>query len=192
MHYNLREIVGIWDLGYALDKHTLYSNYIGDNEHGHPMFDTKRTEVGEALYQLKYRHDSNQVQPLAEALAKVAKERFGNIGLVIPMPASTVRPRQPVFELAKAISHLLGVNSFEGILSKKKGAALKNLSCKDEKLEALEGSFTLKDMIKGDGPWNALLVDDLFDTGASMEAACTLLKTYPKIAKIFVLTLTWK
>jgi hypoxanthine phosphoribosyltransferase len=39
---------------------------------------------------------------------------------------------------------------------------------------------------------NALVLDDLFDSGASMEAACTVLRTYAKIDKIFIAAFTWK
>ncbi|WP_454743956.1 hypothetical protein [Cupriavidus necator] len=53
MKTNLKQIFGNWDLGYALDKHTLRSTYIGDNEYGHPQFNTERSEPGEALFQLK-------------------------------------------------------------------------------------------------------------------------------------------
>jgi len=52
MKVNIRKLDGSWDLGYALHKHTLSSIYLGDNEYGHPQFDTTRSEPGEALYQL--------------------------------------------------------------------------------------------------------------------------------------------
>lgn len=56
MKTNIQSIQGPWDLGYSLDKHTLNSVYTGDNEYGHPMFDTARSESGEVLYQLKYKN----------------------------------------------------------------------------------------------------------------------------------------
>ncbi len=56
--------------------------------------------------------------------------------------------------------------------------ALKNLAGKEAKVEALKDRFTIQDGIEPQGCWNALLVDDLFDTGASMEAACAKLRTY--------------
>ena len=45
---------GPWERGYSLDKQVLHSEFIGNNQYGHPMFDTTRTEIGEAMYQLKY------------------------------------------------------------------------------------------------------------------------------------------
>jgi hypothetical protein len=62
MKVALRQIQGPWDAGWVLNKHTLSSQYIGDDDYGHARFETTRSEVGEATYQLKYRHDWSQVQ----------------------------------------------------------------------------------------------------------------------------------
>ena len=70
--------------------------------------------------------------------------------------------------------------------------ALKDLSTKADKLNALNQRLELNDQITSKGRWNALVVDDLFDTGASLEAVCQLLKAYQKINQIYVATLTWK
>lgn len=193
---NLREITGNWDKGYALDKHSVSSTITGHNEYGHPIWHTIRTEAGEATFLLKYRSDWSQVEQLAQAIVDQIVPNFQNIGLVIPVPASKPRQRQPVYEVAQSVAKKLALNSFEGIVVKAVAdaacPALKNLGSKAEKVAALEGRFSLKDTIKGEGRWNALVIDDLFDTGASMEAVCATLRTYPKIAKIFVATLTWK
>jgi len=42
-----KKIQGEWTSGYALDIHTLSSEFIGYNEYGHPHFDNKRSEMGE-------------------------------------------------------------------------------------------------------------------------------------------------
>ena len=62
------KIFGAWHQGYVLDYHTLSSDFIGHDEFGNPMFDTKRTETGELLYQLKYKRNSD----VLEALVKLA------------------------------------------------------------------------------------------------------------------------
>jgi hypothetical protein len=56
---NPKPITGNWTEGFALDFHTLSSEYIGDDEYGHPQFDTKRSDVGELLYRLKYGKDKS-------------------------------------------------------------------------------------------------------------------------------------
>ena len=91
MKNSIRKIEGNWDFGYVLDKHVLSSSYIGDNAQGHPQFDTTRTEVGEALYQLKYKHDWNQAPLLATEMAIHICPLFKDVQLLIPMPASNPR-----------------------------------------------------------------------------------------------------
>ena len=122
--------------------------------------------------------------------------RFGKIGLIVPMPASNVRAWQPVTEVAKAIATTLKVPVFENIVVAVPASGaqrqLKNMHTKEEKATALAGRFALNEAIENEGRWNALLLDDLFDTGASMEAACAVLRTYRKIAKIYAAALTWK
>ena len=88
---------------------------------------------------------------------------------------------------------LIGVPVFEGLVTKEStGKQLKDLATKAEKLEVVGNSFKVHDLIQGDGPWNALLVDDLFDTGASLEAACVAGRSFKKIRRLYVAALTWK
>ena len=196
MNANLRKIEGNWDIGYALDKHMLHSDFLGYDEHNRPRFDNHRTEAGEAVYRLKYQSDWSQVEPLADAIVEHIVPKFNPIGLVVPVPASKARARQPVYEIARAVAKRIKVGFSEDIVCKTaagNGAmALKDLTTKDEKVAALEGRFTIKDSITDEGRWNALVVDDLFDSGASMEAVCAALRTYRKINEIYVATLTWK
>ncbi len=193
---NIKKISGNWDLGFALDKHTLKSEFIGNNEFGHPQFHTTRTEAGEAIYQLKYRYDSSLIEPLAQAIVATTLPYFDQVGFVIPVPATNHRPQQPVYEIAKTIATKIKVPYFDGIVVKlpPDGAAvsLKNLVTKEQKTASLNGRLRLEKTITNDGCWNVLVVDDLFDTGATLEAVCQQLTSYEKVGKIFVATLTWK
>lgn len=192
MLVDLKNLEGPWDDGYALHKHKISSLFTGYNDAGYPTFDTTRTEPGEALFQLKYRSDWSKAAELAKAINDYIIPKFEGIGLIIPMPASTIRARQPVTEVCKELAPLVGVSVFDNtILSKASGAALKNMSDRAEKLAALTDRMKISDGIGGDGKWNALLVDDLFDSGASMEAASNALRGYAKIAKIYTVALTW-
>lgn len=193
MNVNIKEIAGNWDKGVVLDKHSKYSVITGQNEQGYNTYDTVRTDVGEALFQLKYRSDWNQVQPLAQCLYHNAYHLFENVGFIVPMAASNVRARQPVTEVAQALAQLAGVPCTTHMLLKAAGGvSLKNLNTKQEKVAAIANSFSCQEIIKKMGRWNVLVIDDLYHTGASMEAACAALRGYNKINKIYVATLTWR
>lgn len=193
MKVALRQVRGVWDAGWVLDKHSVSSVYTGDDEFGRPRFHTTRTEVGEAAFQLKYRRDWTQAKLLAQTLAEQICPKFSNVGFVVPMPASSSRARQPVTEIARELGVLMKVPVFSNLLIKSKGGKpLKDLNTKTEKLKALGDSIGINDKILNEVSGNALLVDDLFHTGASMEAACKALRECRKVGKIYVAALTWK
>lgn len=196
MQVLVRKLEGSWDLGYALHKHTLSSTYIGDDEYGHARFDTTRSEPGEALFQLKYRGDWEQVKPLAAQIKTSLLPLFGKIGLIIPMPASTARARQPVNEIANELGRLTDTPVIDNIVVKapapQGSPQLKNLHGREEKEAALQGRFSINPSITNEGCWNALLLDDLFDTGATMDAVCKALRAYKKINQIYAVAITWK
>jgi predicted amidophosphoribosyltransferase len=193
MRTHVKRLHGNWDLGFALDKHMLKSVYIGDDEYGHARFDNTRTPAGEALYQLKYEENWDQAELLAQAVHDEICRHFSGIGMVVPMPGSQYRPRQPVAEVAAHLATLLDVPMFENFLLRQRtGAKLKDMHTREDKDAALKGKITLGHTFRGDGPWNTLLLDDLHDTGASLSAACEALRTCEKIGKVFVAVLTWK
>lgn len=196
MEVRTKKIEGSWDLGYVLHKHTLSSVHLGVDEWGHDRFENTRSEPGEALYQLKYRNDWSQIEPLAAQIQKTLLPLFGKIGMIIPKPASTVRAKQPVNELAYALGRLTGTPVFDGMIVKAPAppgsSALKNLHTREQKDAALAGRITINEVIKNDGSWNALLLDDLFDTGATMDAVCQALRTYRKVNQIYAAAITWK
>ncbi|BDW96459.1 hypothetical protein MACH10_21440 [Thalassospira tepidiphila] len=196
LEVKLKEIFGNWHRGYALDKHTISSTFIGHDEYGHPQFDTLRTEVGEAVYQLKYKGKTEFIELLAEAVENHIVPLFPKIGIVIPAPASTTRYLQPVHEIAKSVAKRIGAAYFEDMVVKSPAASntqsLKDLESKAEKEEALANRFQLNECITNEGKWNALVIDDLYHTGATSEAICKILSQYTKIDNIYMAALTWR
>lgn len=192
MDVNIKQIEGVWTLGYSLDKHTLSSTPIGPNEYGHMQFDTIRPEAGEALFQLKYRSDYSQVSIIANQLHASFGDAFSTAGLVVPMPASTARNRQPVTEIAREYARLAGIPCYENLLVKTGSTVpMKDLGTREEKVSALINAFTVYDVLP-DGQYDVLIIDDLFDTGSSLEAATTVLRSYSKVGNIYVATVTRK
>ena len=180
-----------WDHAVSLDKHTVSSVPIGENEQGHMQFNTVRTAVGEAMFKLKYRQDFTQVNALAQKVADaVLGNGFPKIDIVIPMPASKSRAKQPVTEIAKQVAALLSAQFVDDLLIKVQSTGvMKDLGSYAERAAALENCFQYQNKFTS-GQKNVLLVDDLYDTGATLEAACNTLRGYSKINTLSVVALT--
>lgn len=192
MKVNVRQIKGPWDLGYSLDKHTISSTYLGDNEYGHPQYDTTRSEAGEALFQLKYRSDQSQVAVLARQMAASLGRHFTSTSFVVPMPPSKQRAIQPVTAIATQLAIKMGVLYLENLLVKKTHTAqIKDITSREDRVAALDSAYVVNEVL-GDGQYDALIIDDLYDTGSSLAAATIRLRRYRKIGKIFVATVTRK
>jgi predicted amidophosphoribosyltransferase len=190
MQINIRQIHGAWDLGYSLDKHTLSSTPIGPNEWGHMQFDTVRSEIGEALFKLKYRSDFSQVQVIAAQINQSLASHFVSSNFVVPMPASKQRERQPVTEIAREVARLMNIPCNEELLIKTtQTLPMKDIPTQQEKVEKLMSAFAINDQL-GTGPYNLLIIDDLYDTGSSLEAATRICRTCSKINKIYAATVT--
>ncbi len=192
MNVNIKQLQGAWDLGYSLDKHTTSSTPIGYNTSGHMQFDTIRPEAGEALFQLKYRSDFSQVPLISQQLVTSFSDVFSSASFIIPMPPSKVRNKQPVIEIAKEFARLKGIPCYENLLVKTGVTpSMKDIATKEEKISTLMGAFTVYDILP-QGLFDVLIIDDLFDTGSSLEAATNILRNYGKIGNIYVATVTRK
>lgn len=186
MKYRLE---GNWKKGLAFDLHTIASDYLGPDEYGHDRWDTTRSEMGELLYQLKYRHDKSAVNDIV-ALLKGIKgiEKFDAI---IPVPSTNkTRAYQPVDEIARALGAQRRVDVLVGFLEKKAGGQeLKGVDDLDERKKLLANTIVIADDkdISGD---NILLVDDLYRSGATLNAATDVLYKEAAVGSVSVLTMT--
>ncbi|MBW1776098.1 MAG: hypothetical protein JRJ54_00640 [Deltaproteobacteria bacterium] len=126
------QIPGRWRAGYVLDYHTLSSTYLGDDEYGHAMFDTKRSEVGELLYRLKYRSDKSALNELVEAAAIFVREWNPGVTILVPVPPSRLRDDQPVYLIAKRLGASIGIPvDLNGLTRVKETPELKNAGQRD-------------------------------------------------------------
>jgi predicted amidophosphoribosyltransferase len=192
MKVDVKPIIGNWDRGYTLDKHKIRSVPIGPNEQGHMQFDTLRTDVGQALYELKYgQKDASRAAPLARAIFENIYPLLKNVAAIVPMAASTTRPNQPVHLVCGHLAQMTGLNWYNNFLVKAPGGkSLKDVQGREARIAAIAGTLSISGRIPGDAPQNILVVDDLYQTGASIEAACAVLATYEKIGSIYVAALT--
>ena len=167
------EIKGNWKKGFAYDVHTLSSTYLGIDERGHEQWDTTRSEMGQLVYDLKYRGDLSTVKAIVDRLDKY--KGLETMNAIIPIPASRPRRVQPVLEIAKALGSRINVPVWTILQKKPGGAELKNIdesAQRQAKLQELMAIDTSHHAITGQ---NVLLLDDLYRSGATLRVATGLL-----------------
>jgi predicted amidophosphoribosyltransferase len=181
------KIEGKWDVGYALDLHVKSSDFLGYDELGHPQYDTTRTDLGELVYKFKYGNDKTVLDDIIRIICN--SFTFKSIDVIIPVPPSKSRVFQPVVEIAKRLGKVLGIQVLENaILKIKNTPELKNVSTFEEKYSILKNAFKIADvsLIRNK---TILLLDDLYQSGATLTAITELLKK-GGVSKVKVLTLT--
>ena len=175
------KLSGNWFEGFALDLHTLSSEFSGYDEFGHEVFDTKRSAIGALLYRLKYKSDKSSLKEILDVTVNFLSNewKISNIlDCILPVPPSISRTFQPVIEIARGISYKLQAPLNEGFLIKvKETPELKNVSDYQKRLELLTDTFATKNLsLEGK---NVLLLDDLYRSGATFNAITRVL--YEKV-----------
>lgn len=169
---NPAQVEGAWRRGWTLDLHTVSSVLIGYSASGREQFDTKRSELGELVYQLKYKGKSQAAEQIAAIMAEFFSDKptlVSHIDLVVPVPASASRPVQPVSSIASKLAKKLRKPFSASALRKtKRTPTLKSLTDLERRREALDGAFRADNaQVSGKG---VLLVDDLYRSGATANA----------------------
>ena len=187
MNLNSRPLSGGWDDGVSLDRHIVSSDFLGYNEYGHPLFDTKRTELGELLYRRKYRADRSAIAPIAQEVRDFVLKWQPSVEVIVPTLPSRKRLLQPVPEIASEAAKLLGIAIDQDSVRKiKETAELKNVEYA-KRLELLAGAYSVEaDNLRGK---EVLLLDDLYQSGATLNAFARVLRE-AGAARVFVLALT--
>ena len=182
-------IPGRWRQGFVLDYHTLGSTYLGDDEYGHPMFDTKRSDIGELLYRLKYRADVSVLAELVDATARFVRSWNPGVTVLVPVPPSRARAQQPVHLIVEALGKAMGIPvDLNGVARVKEIPELKNVYAYDERLRLLDGAHKVKASVVGGQ--KVLLFDDLYRSGATMNVITAALYDEGAAAAVSALALT--
>jgi predicted amidophosphoribosyltransferase len=168
------KIAGNWKSGLAYDVHLLDSVYLGPDEFGHARFDNTRSEMGDLVYQLKYRLEIKALRKIVYLLDDI--KGIEAFDCIIPMAASNQnRPYQPVTEIAKALGERRGVKVLDGALLKTGVTPqLKNVSDPEERKKMLVATMSLSQGVDLSNQ-KVLIIDDLYRSGDSLRAATQLL-----------------
>lgn len=193
MDLNPKPIYGNWAHGWALDRHTLSSRAGNGERSKYDRFATERSEIGEALYRLKYRLERGQAGPIARAVAGFVRGRLElkDIVAVLPVPPSNAdRAFQPVAVIAAAAGAELSLPAPDDYLLKVKATpALKNMEDTRERREELDGAFAVAD--RRFAGLHLLLLDDLFRSGETLKAVTAALLFAGQAGKVSVVTATY-
>jgi len=185
-----KRIRGNWKEGFALDFHTLRSEYIGDDEYGHQQFETTRSDIGELLYRLKYKKDKSVLDEIITTATEFIKLRNWALDLVVAVPASRKgRTFQPVPPVAEGIAKALDIGvCIDCVIKVKKTPELKRIFDFEQRLRILEDAFDVRDpVVTGRA---VLLFDDLYRSGATLNAVTRALLEQGKARNVYALTLT--
>lgn len=180
---------GNWSIGYALDYHTVRSVFCGHDEFGNPQFDTERTPMGELLYRLKYQSDRSALMPIIRAAAGFVRKWSPPADVIIPVLPSRRRSFQPVNAVCRGLSRELRIPFRFGVLKKtKETPQLKTVHEYNERLKLLDGAYDVRG--NGVAGQRVLLLDDLFRSGATLNAITDVLIRKGRVRDVFVLALT--
>jgi ATP-dependent DNA helicase RecQ len=172
-----RPLKGNWHTGFALDFHSSYTGA-----------DWNRSGIGDLVYHLKYESDASVLPGLIEQTRALfaAHPEMSQFDIIVPVPSSAQREFSPVHEFCKALSNTLGKPMQTCVVKTRQTQPQKEMHTLPQKRDNVAGAFALNSDINGK---RILLVDDLFDSGATLEEIARLL-TKHKAAHVNVLTLT--
>ncbi|MBP7792862.1 MAG: ComF family protein [Candidatus Goldbacteria bacterium] len=168
-HHPLK-LNGKFDVGFALIGHSCIRTGSG------------RTGLAGKLYGFKYQKNKKYLKDLSACVASFIKNdaALNEADCIIPVPASAEKDWQPVSLIAEAVSKTLKKNYAPDVIKKvRKTVELKNAEKNyAKKRKIIKDAFDFldekaSDYIRGK---KVLLIDDVYDTGATADEISVLLK----------------
>ncbi len=189
-HYHPIKLPGPWELGYSLDIYTKSSKLLSPVQRGFNEFETSYSSIGEVLHHLKYRRENDQasIEYLATQAALFLQSYGLRFDVIVPVPCTKSKYYPPVTLVARNIGLKMNKPIVECIEIMNNRIQAKDKDTKQERLKLRKSQFciTSNDKIAGR---RLLLVDDLFDTGATLECLDNLLRIDGFAAEIRVMAL---
>jgi len=125
---------------------------------------------------------------IVDATAAYLAPHRPKLDIIVPVPPSGVRTVQPVITLARGIGSALDVPVIDCITTTRPATQLKGVIDRARREELLAGLYAV-DATRTKGK-NILLFDDLFRSGATMNAITDMLMQSGKAASVRALAIT--
>jgi ATP-dependent DNA helicase RecQ len=172
-----RPLKGSWHAGFALDFHSSFKGA-----------DWNRGVIGDLAFRLKYKSDESALPPLVEHTLQLLNDHpeMKLFDIIIPVSSSTQREFDPVPEFCIALSNAIHKPVHACLVKARVTKKQKEMHTLPQKRDNVAGAFILNNDIKG---LKILVVDDLYDSGATLEEITKLLLKH-KATRVNVLTLT--
>jgi predicted amidophosphoribosyltransferase len=166
---------------------------MGENEYGHPQFNSLRSQMGQWLYELKYRQDSLIIDKILGLLSASSdfSTFIAGIDVIIPVPPSNkYRNLQPVVLIAQELARNFKKELRQDILISSNSEEIKNIDT-FEKYDRIKSSITINGRLETSK--RILVFDDVLDSGSTLTAIANILieNEYSQVSA-FTLTKTRK
>jgi uncharacterized protein YpbB len=172
-----RPLTGAWQIGWSLGFH---SRFAGG--------DWSRSSVGDLAFRLKYQGDASALPALVEQALELIRQQpaLAQADCLIPVPPSTPHPFDPVTAFCTALAGKINLPLASLMVKTRQTKPQKELKTLAQKRANVTGAFAIKGDINGK---RILVVDDLFDSGATLDEVTRLLLKNGA-SRVNVLTLT--
>ncbi len=136
-------------------------------------------EEKEAIHKIKYENKREYLKPLAEMMAETLEREIERweIDVCVPIPMHPKKKRIRGFNQSEILAELLGKSW--GIMVDKKLLRKRKETGEQKKLTAKERKDNLKDAFEAEDCTGKriLLIDDVYTTGSTIDAAAEVLKS---------------
>jgi ATP-dependent DNA helicase RecQ len=172
-----RPLIGSWQAGWSLGFH---SRFAGG--------DWSRSAAGELTYRLKYEADTTVLPALIQQTLDLfhIQPEMSQAKVIIPVPSSANRKLNPVHVFCEALAGKIRIPAQSLVRKIRQTPPQKEMKTLAQKRANVAGAFAVYGDIKEK---SVLLVDDLFDSGATLEEITRLLLRHGA-TRVNVLTLT--
>jgi len=172
-----RVLHGTWQEGWALGFHSGFSGR-----------DWNRSPVGELAYRLKYQGDLTALPALLDQATALleAHPDLAHVDAIVPVPPSTKRSSDPVRAFAETLAGHYGLKVLPAVVKTRQTEPQKEFHTRAQKRANVNGAFAMEEPISN---LHLLVVDDLFDSGMTLEEITRVLQR-AGAASVCVLTFT--